>query len=117
MDRKTQEYRKLGPDYARIYSDLIQLKFPELQNEMQEYLQIKKIGYFDIQQINKKLFGEKKHEQLSIEQKYKAYDVATILEMLRYQKEYGYTNTQLANHFRLSRNTVANWKKTFKDNL
>ncbi|HUH25918.1 MAG TPA: helix-turn-helix domain-containing protein [Flavobacterium sp.] len=48
-------------------------------------------------------------------QKYRSYDKATIIEILNYQKKNGLNNTQLANHFKLSRNTVAKWERLFQE--
>lgn len=116
MDQKTQENQRLEPDYVRIYNDLIKMKFPEFLDEFEKLLQKEKLSFFEITQINKKLFGNKNRTQKALEQKYKAYDKSTILKILRYQKKHSLNNTQLANHFKLSRNTVANWRKIF-DNI
>lgn len=116
MDPKTQENRNLGPDYVRIYKDLIKMKFPKYLGEFEGLFQKEELSFFEIRRINNKLFGKKNRDQKSLEQKYKAYDKSTILKMLRYQKRHRLNNTQLANHFKLSRNTVANWRKIF-DNI
>lgn len=50
-------------------------------------------------------------------QKYRSYDKATIIEILNYQKKNSLNNTQLSNHFKLSRNTVTKWKTLFNDLL
>ncbi|HLW41084.1 MAG TPA: hypothetical protein VKY82_01800 [Flavobacterium sp.] len=113
MDQKTQKNRNLEPDYVRIYKDLIKMKFPEFLDDFEELLQKEELNFFEITRINKILFGKKNRDQKSLEQKYKAYDKATILKMLRYQKKHGLNNTQLANHFKLSRNTVASWRRIF----
>ena len=37
----------------------------------------------------------------------------TILEILQYQKNNNLNNNQLADHFKLSRNTITKWKKIY----
>lgn len=112
MDKKTQN-RRLGPDYQRIYRELIQKKFPESLPECETFLNKGNLTFFEIKALNDKLFGIKSREQQLQEQRYRSYDTQTILRMLRYQKKHGLTNTQLADHFKLSRNTVNSWIKTF----
>ena len=46
-------------------------------------------------------------------QKFKSYDRQTIFEILDYQKKYKLNNSQLARHFKLSRNTITKWKRIF----
>ncbi len=49
----------------------------------------------------------------STNQRLKSYDRSAILQMLEYQKKHGLNNIQLAKHFKISRNSVAKWKKMF----
>src|SRR5690554_7120233 len=106
MDQKTQKNRNLEPDYVRIYKDLIKMKFPEFLDEFEELLQKEELNFFEITRINKILFGKKNRDQKSLEQKYKAYDKATILKMLRYQKKHGLNNTQDRKSTRLNSSHV-----------
>lgn len=112
MDKKTQNNRRLGPNYAYIYRDLIRMRYPHYYKEFKPLLEKDELTYFDIEHINNKLFKEnlhlKKHNQ-----RYKAYDKDTILKMLHYGKLNNLNNTELAKHFNLSRNTVTKWKKMF----
>ena len=59
---------------------------------------------------NTKIFGK---GIINNSQKFRSYKKSDILNILDYQKENGLNNSQLANHFRLSRNTVSKWKKLF----
>ena len=113
MDKKAQKNRRLGPNYQRIYRELIQKKFPESIQEHEPLLSKEHLSYFEIKTLNERLFGLKNKEQQLQEQKYRAYDKQTILRMLRYQKEHELNNVQLAKHFRLSRNTVTSWIRIF----
>lgn len=98
------------PDYNRIYLDILQRKFPEKLEQYRDYLLTKsKLSVLDVVRLNESIFGKAQYE----DQKYRSYDKATIIEILEYQKKNRLNNTQLAQHFRLSRNTVASWKKKF----
>lgn len=67
----------------------------------------------EIIELNKKIFGIPDKETESENRKHRSYNKSDILEMLDYQKEQQLNNSQLASHFKLSRNTVAKWKKNF----
>ncbi|WP_317048662.1 hypothetical protein [Chryseobacterium sp. KLBC 52] len=63
----------------------------------------------DVLKINNIIF----FDGVSENQKFKSYDKQTIFEILEYQKKYKLNNSQLAKHFKLSRNTVTKWKRIF----
>jgi hypothetical protein len=107
MDRKI---RSLRPDYKRIYSDIINLKYPEKRDECKTLLNKVSLSTLDIIQLNRKIFGIHTNK---INQKHCSYQRADILQILDYQKKYKINNTQLANHFKISRNTVTRWRKLF----
>lgn len=96
------------PDYKRIYSDMIDEKFPEKRKDLQYFFDKENWTSLDIIRLEKKLFPQYK---LSAE--HRSYDKSTILEILEYQKKHQYNNSQLAAHFKVSRNTIAKWKKIF----
>ncbi|WP_153394639.1 helix-turn-helix domain-containing protein [Chryseobacterium vaccae] len=98
------------PDYKKIYTDLISEKFPLKLNECQDFFNKKTLNSLDIIQLNNVLFPNNKFN----DQKHKSYDKQSIFEMLKYQREEKLNNSQLALHFKLSRNTVAAWKKKYK---
>jgi len=98
------------PNYNRIYIDLLEAKFPEKLKYFKSILDRKKqLSVLDVIKLNEDLFGVSCKER----QKYRSYDKPTVLEILDYQKKNRLNDTQLATHFRLSRNTVATWKKKF----
>lgn len=68
----------------------------------------------DVLILNELIFGNKAKESIGINQKYKSYDSQTIHKILNYQRNQGLSNVELANYFKISRNTIANWKKKFK---
>lgn len=102
------------PNYKKIYFDLINYKFPEKLEEYKEILSRKReLSVLDIIQLNESIFGIVSDGQERENQRYRSYDKSTIMEILEYQKKNFLNNTQLAMHFKLSRNTVAVWKKRF----
>ncbi|WP_347216534.1 helix-turn-helix domain-containing protein [Chryseobacterium sp.] len=101
------------PDYKKIFSDILDKKFPEKINLCKPILHKKELSQLDVITLNNRIHGRPEKSIDSTNQKLKAYNETTILEILNYQKEYQLNNVQLANHFCLSRNTVAAWKKRF----
>lgn len=94
------------PNYQKIYEDLIKFKglegnitVPKLERSI------------DIIKFNKLIAKQQGNEVVT--QQAKSYDEDSILELLHYQIKYGMSNTQLALEFKLSRNTVARWKKIY----
>lgn len=101
------------PDYKKIFQDIINKKFPEKKEWYSEISQKQNFSRLDILRINDFIFNTQDEEVEVYNQKLRSYDEHTILYMLDFQKKNYLTNTQLANHFKLSRNTVAKWKKHF----
>lgn len=99
------------PNYKRIYKDLIEQKYPEKAEKCKSLLEKNDFSVLDVIKINRLLLDDKNYDDYN--QKYRSYNKSAILEMLWYQKEHNLNNTQLASHFKLSRNTVAKWKKSF----
>lgn len=110
MDRKKQKIEQ--PYYKKIYTDILITKFPEKFDECKSILSKEKLGVLDIIQLNQRIFGS---EEISSEnQRLRSYDDETIIQILEYQKKYKLNNTQLSNHYKLSRNTITKWKSCFK---
>lgn len=101
------------PNYNRIYSDLIKIKFPDKIMMYQELLDKKELGVLDVIELNRELFGTGESSSEKFNQKFRSYDRASILRILDYQRDHKLNNLQLARHFNLSRSTVAGWKKRF----
>ncbi|AZA47448.1 helix-turn-helix domain-containing protein [Chryseobacterium carnipullorum] len=104
---------KSGPDYKKIYTDIILKKHPGKYALCSSILQKKVLSVLDVIKLNQLIFSFEDLETSLFNQKHKSYDKDTILEILDYQKKNGYTNKQVADEFRLSRNSVAKWKKIF----
>lgn len=106
MDRKKQE---IGPDYHRIYTDIINKKFPDKKGECGKLLKKKVLSAMDIIKLNNKIFGSTKANI----QKYRSYSDSDILGFLEYQTKHQLTNSQLAEYFSLSRNSITKWRRKY----
>lgn len=108
---------KLKPDYKRIYIDVITKKYPHKMKECGSLLNKKELTVLDILELNKKIFGNtlKKHQEVN--QKFKSYKESDILEILDYQKKNNLNNIQASNYFKISRNTIAKWRKMYIEDV
>lgn len=97
------------PDFKQIYSDIITRKYPHKYDLCKNLLSKKEFLALDILQLNTIIFGSSEKSN----GKYRSYKRTDILKILDYQKQHNLNNTQLALHFKLSRNTVAKWKKIY----
>jgi hypothetical protein len=110
MDNQKQSHSNT-PDYKKIYNDLIDLKYPEKKRKCAKILSKKILSILDIIEINSIIFNY--NQDIKSNQHHHAYNKETIYKILEYQKKNCLNNTQLAKHFKLSRNTVAKWKILF----
>ncbi|PQA91468.1 transposase [Chryseobacterium shigense] len=104
---------KSGPNYKKIYTEIIVKKYPEKYESCYPILQKEVLSVLDVIKLNQLIFAFEDLETSIFNQKHKAYDKATILNILEYQKRNGYTNMRIADEFKLSRNSIAKWKKIF----
>ena len=97
------------PDFKQIYTDIITTKYQHKYDLCEHLLSKNELLALDILKLNTIIFGtsEKSNSQ------YRSYKKTDILKILDYQKENKLNNTQLARHFKLSRNTVSKWRKIF----
>lgn len=101
------------PDYKRIYSDLIKVKYPEKKEICDHLLSKVDLSVLDIININQILFNKSSMENTQFNQRHRSYNKSTIFQILEYQRENKLNNSQLARHFKLSRNTITKWKNQF----
>lgn len=113
MDKKAQK-RVIIPNYKRIYEDLLDRKYPHKKEACKAVLAKEKLNSMDVFLLNDLIFEKETKEENENDQKYRSYDKTSILKILQYQAKNKLNNTQLADHFGLSRNTVAKWKKMFQ---
>jgi len=102
-----------GPNYKKIYEDILQLKYPEKREQCKMLLSKTKLSVRDIIEINSVIFSKTEIESRLENGRHRSYDKFSILELLDYQKKNQLNNSQLAIHFKLSRNSIAKWKKQF----
>lgn len=112
MDQKTQKITNI-PNYKQIYKDLIEQKYPHKKATCTVILEKEQLTFLDVIELNELIFETVSKKTLEMNQKYRSYDKDTIIDILNYQKKNGLNNTQLSNHFKLSRNTVTKWKSLF----
>ena len=112
MKNKSEIRRK--PDYGRIYGDLLRMKYPDRIEEFRMDLSKEDFTALDVIALNDKIFSKIEDIATGVDnQKLKSYNKATIFQILDYQKKHGLNNSELARHFKMSRNTVGKWKKLF----
>ena len=107
---------KQNINYQQIFRDILDTKYPEKKKVCIPLLQKENLSAMDIVKINTKIFGISRENETS-NQKHRSYHKSDILKILDYQKKHNLNNSQLANYFKLSRNTVAKWKKIFLNKI
>ncbi|GEN69169.1 hypothetical protein [Chryseobacterium rhizosphaerae] len=113
MDEKVQKVVS-RPNYKCIYKDIIEKKHPDKWEKCQAILAKDEWKIKDILQLDKILFIGTEDDEIEFNKKHRFYDESSILDILRFQKEKGYNNGELASHFNISRNTITKWKRLFK---
>lgn len=101
------------PDFKKIYTDILNKKFPEKKEHCEKILGKKLISELDVITLNNIIFGPVSSDIMRSNQKHKSYSKSTIIKILEFQKKKGLNNTQLALHYKLSRNTVTRWRRLF----
>ncbi len=112
-NKTRQSKKQTAPDYHRIFSDIIRFKHPEKKDLCAKLLNQPVLSVLDIIDLNNKIFGSGSKSTQTLSQKHRSYNKSAILQMLDYQRKNGLNNSQLANYYKLSRNTVTKWKKLF----
>lgn len=101
------------PNYKKIYSDILDQRFPEKKEECFHLLEKANLSALDVIKINTKIFGKTENDSRDVNQKHRSYSSSSILEILDYQKKHKLNNSELALHFKLSKNSITKWKKNF----
>lgn len=102
---------KTDPNYKKIYRDIIFKHYPDKHAVCESILKKNTLSALDVIKLNNIIFETKDKQILIFNQKHRAYNKLDILEILKYQRKNGLNNTQLANQFKISRNTITKWKK------
>ncbi|MCW3162434.1 helix-turn-helix domain-containing protein [Chryseobacterium oryctis] len=101
-----------SPDYNKIYSDIIAKKFPHKWQSCKSILEKETLTSVDIIKINEKIFDGIQTNSVD-NQRLRAYSKEDILKILEYQTKNRLNKSQLAAHFRLSRNTITKWRRLY----
>lgn len=101
------------PDYKKIYLDITSKKHPEKREICKALLEKESLSAIDIIKLNKIVFGQNEKTTNASNQQLRSYSKSDIFKFLEYQKKHNLNNIQLANHFKLSRNSVTKWKKIY----
>ncbi|MBP2617791.1 helix-turn-helix domain-containing protein [Chryseobacterium jejuense] len=102
------------PNYRVIYEDMLQKQHPDKIKECKELLKKENLATADILELNQRIFPKIYGNKEKYSQKHRAYNETDILRVLDYQKKNRLNNSQLASHFKMSRNTITKWKKLEK---
>ncbi|MDC8107168.1 helix-turn-helix domain-containing protein [Chryseobacterium sp. B21-037] len=106
--------KQQSPNYIRIYRDIIQTKYPEKEEKCSFFLKKAKLTSREVLQLNKIIFEKESFSEIKLSNsRFRSYDQETIWYILDHQKKYRLNNYQLAEHFKVSRNTITSWKKKF----
>lgn len=101
------------PNYKKIYRDIIRKDYPDKETLCESILNKAMLSSLDIIRLNDLLFETKEKQVLIFNQKHRSYSEVDILDILMYQKKNRLNNSQLGNQFKISRNTIAKWKKKY----
>lgn len=106
--------RKIAqPNYKKIYSDIINKKYPFKMEKCSSLLAKEVLSAIDILELNKRIFGTNQGTTSRQNQRLRSYTQSDILQILDYQKKNGLNNKQLSRHYNISRNTITKWKRIF----
>lgn len=105
---------KKKPDYQRIFTDIIDFKYPGKKEVCSPLLKKEILTTLDVLKLNELIFGQETKEVVKFNQSHKVYDKSTIHYILKYQKENKLSDSYIAIQFKLSRCTIAKWKKENK---
>ena len=104
--------QKKDINYKQLFCDILEKKHPEKKQECLTFLDKFHSTAIDIIQTNEKIF-DTGLEEFSKNQRLRSYSETDISLILAYQKKKELNNSQLANHFNISRNTISKWRKLF----
>lgn len=94
---------------------MINKEYPHLKNECEIILRKNRLSALDVIALSKIISGKVNNKSHSENQKHRAYDKNSIIKILDYGQKQKLNNIHLARHFKISRNTVAKWKRKFSD--
>lgn len=105
--------KKQTPNYKKIYLHIIDENFPQKKDYCMPILDKDILSALDIIRLNQFIFDNNDESIGSPNKQHRSYSKSDILLILDYQKKHQLNNIELSKHFKISRNTVAKWRKTF----
>ncbi|MBW7676183.1 helix-turn-helix domain-containing protein [Chryseobacterium chendengshani] len=107
----------MKPNYTKIYHDLLLEEYPEKLKDVKVRELLQKLNTSDeVIKFNEKLFEQSK-ESLENNQKLRTYDKETMLKILMYQKEHGFSSSYISKKYKISRTTLTKWKRICEEDL
>lgn len=101
-----------NPNYKKIYTDIIKYKYPLKAKTCESILKKESLIGMDVITLNNLIFGSQSSQATNqFNQRHRSYDKQSVQQILDYQNKHQLNNTQVAQKYKLSRNTVAKWKK------
>ncbi|WP_313376239.1 transposase [Chishuiella sp.] len=91
------------PHYSKIYEKILKRK--KIKKKVNKQMTTK-----DVLALSKIINPNNQEKN----QKHKSYDLEFIHEVLNDQLKNNYTNTEVAQKYNLSKNTITKWKKNFR---
>ncbi|MCF2221499.1 helix-turn-helix domain-containing protein [Chryseobacterium sp. PS-8] len=102
-------------NYKKIYQDILEMKFPEKKEQCFSVLNKKELSMLDVIDLNQKIFGKSDKQTDVFNQRHRSYDKSAVLKILEYQTVNNLNNSELAKHFKLSRNTITKWRRNYSE--
>ena len=101
-------------NYNKLYDHLLTSNYPNITCQEIQQLTTKLNNSLEVIKLNEKLHKEEINKE---NQRLKSYDLESIQQILKYQKENDLNNTEVAKKFRISKNTITKWKKLYRADL
>ncbi|SFN37912.1 hypothetical protein SAMN05421594_2450 [Chryseobacterium oleae] len=108
---------KTIPDYKKLYTDILIKKGLQHDKECLYILKKRYLTTLDVLLLNDLIFKTSCRETEIFNQKHRSYNEEAIIKILDYQRSNNLNNSQLCRHFKLSRNTIAKWKKLYSKSV
>ncbi|MDV7698993.1 helix-turn-helix domain-containing protein [Chryseobacterium soli] len=107
----------MRPNYTKIYEDMLKQDYPDKLKDPKILTLLKKLNTTeDVLKFNDKLFEQSRESQQN-NQKLKTYDKKTMLKLLQYQKKHEFSTSYMSRKYKISRTTLAKWKKMFEEEI
>ncbi|MCU7612909.1 helix-turn-helix domain-containing protein [Chryseobacterium sp. GMJ5] len=107
----------MKPNYSKIYHDLLKEEYPEKLKDEKILQLLQNLDTSEqVIRFNEKVFKQSKESQEN-NQKLRTYDKETMLKILQYQKDHGFSSNYISKKYKISRTTIAKWKKMYEEEI